>query len=856
MTDWLPRWVALVVRRPILSLALVLLVTVLCAAYTAARFSVDTEMGNLIRQEAPWRDHYEVLKAAFPERHDTALVVASGPSRDAVQQATKTLAHAFSEEDHFGSLFAPLSDPFFERNALLFLSLEQLERLTDRLASAQPVLSSVADGRGLAGLFEIMTQAIERGEVSELNTLLVPITASAEDLVTGGDGRIRWRDRLLSDDDAGTHYSLIILGKNDSTDSMSDGEFMEHTSAVIERAVLPTDVDVRVTGAIALSHEELLAAQQGLQIAGIVSVVLLALILYFGVRSLHIILATGAMLVIGIVWTAAWGLLAVGHFNPLSLIFAVVFFGLGVDFAIHYALRFQEALAEHSAPREALIDAARTVGGAIMLCAMTTAIGFLAFVPTDYQGVSQLGIIAAGGMIIAAFLTLTMMPPLLSMMPHRAVHRGGKSAIAALGNHLLRARKPVLIATALLTLIALVLAPRLEFDHSVLALKNPDAESMRLLRELQDQGVANDYTISVLVDDPARIAALKQELEALDVVDRVETPFDYVPADQEDKRFLLEDLGLLLGDALIQRDNPPDALDGAELSASVDALLQEIAAAKGFGDDLDTQLQRLSLALHSLQDRDDGLTRWNSTFSSSLMAEMDWLRQALQATPITFEDLPASLRARLRSDQGQGQGLWHLSVLPSEDVSSTAALTRYVDAVQQIVPDATGRPVLEKGLGDLVLQAFAQALLLAVAAVTVVLIMALRNLRDVLLVLMPLALAALLTVCVQVVAGLPLNMANILVLPLIFGLGVGNGIHMVQRYRSGQAFDAVLASSTPRAVLLSSLTTIGAFAALALSPHAGTASIGLLLTVAVTLLLLTVIFLLPVFLASFGRPTA
>lgn len=854
MSHWLSRWVRLVTHRPLVTLAALLALTLLFGWFAADRFAVDTEMSNLIRQDAPWRDHYEDYKDAFPDRHDTIMVVVSGASLDATERATEALTQSFTDDGGFAGIFAPLADPFFDRNALLFLTLEQLEDLIDRLAAAQPVLAAVGEGRGLAGILDVAARAIRNEEVAELDAILEPLAESAEDIAAGGDGMVSWRDRLFADDDTETYYSLIFFGKPDG-ETISDRDFVARTRAAIDRTDVPAGIDVRVSGAIALSHEEIDAAQEGVRIAGIVSVVLLAAILYLGVGSLRIILATAAMLAVGVIWTAAWGLLAVGHFNPLSLIFAVVFFGLGVDFAIHYALRFQEALTEHSLTRDALQDAARTVGGAIMLCALTTALGFLAFVPTAYQGVSQLGIIAAGGMLVAAALTMTLLPALLCVLGRPRASRGGTPRTARLAGYLLRARVPVLATTAMLAVLAALAIPRLGFDHSVLALKNPESESMRVLRELQQEGVANDYTISILVDDVSRIAVLEQALEALPEVDEVESPFDFLPQHQDDKLFLLEDIDFMLGDALypstIADDDEAQAEDA--LPGAIAALLQEIEAAPHFDAAIHHELQRLSAAMRRFDGDADALRQWDTMVNRSLERELEWLRQALQAEQVGFEDLPASLRARLHNED---RGLWHLSVLPAENIGDSAALTRYVEAVHAVVPEATGRPVLEWGLGELVLSAFVQALLLALAAVTAVLMLSLRNLLATLFVLLPLALAALYTVGLQVLFGMPLNMANILVLPLIFGLGVGNGIHMVQRYRKGQQLASVLSSSTPRAVLLSALTTIGAFAALSLSPHHGTASIGMLLTIAVALLLLTVVFLLPVFLASFGQRIA
>jgi predicted RND superfamily exporter protein len=217
---------------------------------------------------------------------------------------------------------------------------------------------------------------------------------------------------------------------------------------------------------------------------------------------------------------------------------------------------------------------------------------------------------------------------------------------------------------------------------------------------------------------------------------------------------------------------------------------------------------------------------------------------------VTFEDLPTSIRSRLVAAEGE-----QLSVItPAQDIAPVDKLSAFISGVRSLEPHATGRPVIEWGVGNIVVRAFQEALAFAIIGITIVLSFAMRRVASVLMILVPLVLAALLTLSLGVVFDMPINMANILVIPLIFGLGVDNGIHVVDRYLGEGDVDHLMHSSTPRAVLLSTMTTIGAFAALSLSPHAGTASIGIVLTVAVGLLLVITVFLLPVLLSVSRRP--
>jgi hypothetical protein len=246
----------------------------------------------------------------------------------------------------------------------------------------------------------------------------------------------------------------------------------------------------------------------------------------------------------------------------------------------------------------------------------------------------------------------------------------------------------------------------------------------------------------------------------------------------------------------------------------------------------------------------DALLAFEHAVVANLREELDWLGRAVAVDrPVAFEDLPAPLRTRLVSASGE-----YLSqVLPQEDLSRVENLAQFVEDVRAVAPNATGRPAIEWGVGNIVQRSFFEALGFALLAIVVILLVALESVRETLLVLLPLALTAVFTVAAQVLFDVPFNMANVLVLPLIFGLGVDGGIHVVDRYRRGGDVANLMHSSTPRAVLLSTLTTVATFAALILSAHRGTASIGILLTVSMLLLLFFTTIVLPVLLGAPSR---
>ncbi len=838
LTDLLSRWVSFVARNGWAMLAVLALVSVALGWIAVDRFRINSNLSDLIQQDAPWRVDFDRYEAAFPDAVRTSMLVVSGKSQKGVEDAAKQLEVTLRKRDDlFRAIHAPQNDDYFRDHALLFMDLADLDDMVDRIARAQPMLTAVAEDPSLRGILELLADGVENEAPEDgFDVLVRLVTQSGEAQLAGENPEVAWTDELFTSDE--TLYRLIFLkARQNFGEALPSAQLMAELRGIISALPLAQGVSVRITGEIPLQHEEIEAALTGVQLAGWLSVALLIGILVVGVRSVKVITATFAMLVVGIVWTSAYAMLSVGEYNTLSIIFLVMFFGLGVDFALHYSLRYQEAVNAGDGNVEgALVAATGSVGGAIATCTATTSIGFLGFLPTPYQGLADLGVISAGGMLVAGVLTFTLLPALYAVMgkprPHTVDLPTGDKFVAALS----RRRGVVFGVLVAAAAAAAAFASNLHFDYSVLALKDESSESMRTLRELQREGMATDYSLIILSEDDQ----VASDVEGLSVVDAVTTPWDYVPQDQEEKLFVLEDLEQIVWSAL-EPARIADVPTAEELFGELETLEVSLTAAVP-----DPALDRLRNVVGAMRvESESSLLEWQQGVVANLLSELDWLRRALVQMPVTFDDLPAALKDRLVSAQGQ-----YVSVVtPAGDVSDVAALSEFVESVRELVPVATGRSVIEWGVGQIVVDSFQLALLFSMSGIFLVLLLVFRNLRDSILILVPLVLTALFTLAASVLMGLSLNMANILVLPLIFGLGVDNGIHVVDRFHSAHDVENLMHSSTPRAVMLSTLTTIGAFAALSLSPHQGTASVGILLTIAVALLLVFTILLLPVLLS-------
>ena len=843
------QWVRWVVRHARLTLLVIAILTVALGWVASTQFKLNSNLSDLIAQDAPWRVDFDRFEDTFPDLVRTAVVVLKSQSMADLESTTNVLVEALAAQpDLFHAIAAPGSETFFRDHAFFYMDLDDLDDMADRLAEAQPWLNTVAHDPTLAGLAQLLEDGLVNDPPEGFANVLDLILQSGQRLLAGEDSHIKWTDELFTLDEP--RYQLIYLKPqvvpraNGEASKLTDAEMVQALRATIAKLDVPASVEVRLSGEIPLQHEEIEAAVSGVTLAGWLSVGLLMTVLVVGVRSGKIVFAMFSMLAIGVVWTSAYAMLTVGEFNTLSLVFIVMFFGLGVDFALHFSLRFQEAInvdADH--PADALELSTQSVGRAISLCTLTTALGFLCFWPTDYKGLADLGVISAGGMAVAWLLTFSYLPAVYALIGPPRAHKMDLPTSDRVVHFLISHRPWVLGVVAAGGVIAVAIAAKSTFDYSVLALKDESSESMSTLRELQAEGLSTDYQLFYL--SPTTLDA--DAIEALSSVDEVRRPEDLVPDDQEEKQFVIEDLQFMLSDSQLAQTQPAEYSTLQQSRQSLKMLADVVRSSEPSGVVDRATLQAFEKLLNQIVEVPDAqLVQWQNGLLENLLRELEWLGRALYVDTVTFADLPHSVKSRLIGTGGEQLN----SILPQQDISNVDALSDFITQVRQELPSATGRPVIEWGVGQIVVGAFQQALTFAIVAIGIVILLSLRSLRSTLMIMLPLGLTAVCTLAVGVLLDQPINMASILVLPLIFGLGVDNGIHVVDRYLGEGDVDHLMHSSTPRAVLLSTFTTIGAFAALSLSPHMGTASIGVLLAVSVGFLLIFTVFLLPVLLAK------
>ncbi|GAA4330774.1 MMPL family transporter [Pigmentiphaga soli] len=858
LTSSITRVVRFSMRHAFLVIALALLLCAASVVYVARHFAIDTDVSGLIDADAPWKRRSMAIDAAFPQRADLTLAVVEAPAAEFADRAAAELAARLAlDRKSFRAVSRPGGGDFFDHNGLLFLDDADFDRLATRLADAKPLLGRLARDPSLAGLANLLSVtlltplATGQVELADMATLLDRSAQAAEAALAGRPAGLSWRALAAPDTAPRSFVQVQAVPDYGALEAGAAAAARIRQAAAELRLGERYGATVSLTGPRPLADEEFGSVREGAVPNAIATLLTVLFILWLAVRSGKMVCAVFVTLIAGLAVTAALGLLMVGALNMISVAFAVLFVGIGVDFGIQFAVRYREERHRHDDLAGALADAARAIALPLSLAAAATAASFFSFLPTAYRGVSELGLIAGVGILFVAFpSSLTLLPALIAVLgPRGEAARPGFAWLAPVDRFTDRHRAPLLYGTLALVLAGLPLLAHLRFDFNPLHLKDPHTESMATLARLSGSAEAGVNDVQWLAPSLAAADAGADALRRLPEVGRVVTLDSFVPAGQPARLARIGALAAELAPALQQAPAEP-ASDGARVAALRNAAgMLENAALDHPGDGA-PQAQRLADALRKLAAADPAARdRAEHAIAEPLRLSLDRLRALLAPNPVSLDTLPADLKSQwLAAD---GRALVNISprVAAGADPQDDAMLRAFSAAVLRARPDAIGGPISILESADTIVRAFVQAGLWALLSITVLLWLALRRFGDVLRTLVPLLVSAAVTLELSVLLGLPLNFANIIALPLLLGIGVAFKIYYVIAWRGGRT--GLLQSSLTQAVILSAATTATAFGSLWLSHHPGTSSMGKLLALSLLCTLIGAVFFQPVLM---GRP--
>ena len=839
-----------------------LIAAVLAGGYVARHIAINTDSGTLLSSSLPWRQQEIKLNQLFPQRTDLIVAVIDATTPEAADEAADALVKALADRtDVIRNISRPDGGEFFARDGVLFLSVDDVRRNMDQLIKAEPFLGTLALDPTLRGILGAISQSLEgvrlkKTTLEDLKPALVAIADALDRVEQGQHPAFSWR-KLLSGkapEPSDLRRFVNIQAVLNYGDLRPGGDATKAVRAAIAKLGLTPDrgVRVRLTGSVPLSDEEFATIADGAALNGSVTIVVVLLILWLALKQARIMLAVLINLAFGLSFTAAIGLWMVGALNLISVAFAVLFIGLGVDFGIQFSVRYR---AERFADRD-LLDAleatGRRVAAPLLLAAASIAAAFYSFLPTAYVGLSELGLIAGTGMIVAFATTVTLLPALLAVLkPAGEAAPVGWAWLAPLDHFLDKQRNWVVGLTLAAVVLGLPLLRGLTFDFNPLNLRSKHVESVSTLLDLMRDPDTSPSTIDILEPNLADASAMAEKLKQLPEVAKVRTLESFAPKDQDEKLAIIDDANFFFANTL-----NPDPVDPAPTSReTLEAINKTAADLSTTVGSLDTpaaaQASRLASTLTALA-KASPATRDEAerVLVTPLMTMLRQVRELLTAEHVTIDTLPPSLKSAWVAADGEVR----IEARPSGDGNDNAVLHRFVDAVRKVAPQASGGPVFIVEAAATIVKAFLQAAVWSLLSIALILFVALRRWRDVALTLAPLLVAIVVTLEICVAIGLKLNFANIIALPLLLGVGVAFKIYYVMAWRAGE--HNFLQSSLTRAVFFSACTTATAFGSLWFSHHPGTSSMGKLMALALVTTLSAAVLFQPALLATQGKSHA
>ncbi|HLO24932.1 MAG TPA: MMPL family transporter, partial [Geobacteraceae bacterium] len=767
---------------------------------------------------------------------------------------------------------------------LLLMPRNDLETFTANLGKAAPTLKALAASPSVQTLFTHLTAEME-GYLANpgppagpprLDSLVFMLGALGDGIgsfAKGGGAGLSLESVMFRRSDggessfaaAGRQQVLTVLPVKDEASFMQSAgaiDALRKEIRTLKQATEFTGVTVGLTGTPVLEHEEMITSKRDITLATAITLVLTVILLLVAFRGLLNTVAAMLALAVAISLSFGFATVAVGHLNILSSVFAVMLIGIGIEYGIQVVLRYQEELARGGEKLEALRIALARNGWAISMAAATVAAAFITFAFTDFKGIAELGVIAAGGIAICVLVTFTTLPALLVLFPVRSPKPRPATAPEPRWQRLLfGSPRTVLAVASAISLLCLYPLARSEFDYNLMNLQARGVESVtyayKLMRSRENAG----YFAVVTADTKEAAAEKVRRLERLPTIDHVVWADSFVPDDQAEKLRLLadarrqlagvrpapyeEDLSLMELPAVFEKFR--DSVERLKISLEQ----SKKPEAKPVGAFLAT-LDRFFATLEKEKDRNavGMLKDFQGGMFADLPARIGLLRTSLDASPVSAADVPPELMRRFIGKTGK----YLIQVAPKEEIFDRVPLKRFLDDVRSVDRAATGEPVMVFESMTVLRDSYQSAFVFAFAAIAAILLVTFRSIRYALIGLVPLATGVLLMVAGMRLAGISFNSANVIVLPLVLGIAVDSGIYLINRYRrEDETPRQVILSSTGIGVFLNTLTIMASFGALMVARHQGVFSIGAVMSLGMVACQVAFIIVLPAVLTLAGK---
>lgn len=828
--------------------------------YTATTLRFKIDINDLVSSDVGYQRHWQELREEFHVQDDIITLVES-PDHERNRQFVERLGARLEAETNL------FTDVVFKRDlrvmgakALMLLPEEKLEGVLNALRDYQPLVGKFSE---VTNLVSLLTQVEVQWRASlgcSNNDLFAAVLPALTQIVEQGGDSVKRSGVPPSpgmttlfaarDDTTAGGYLSLAGGRFYVVTCAAPNDAMQATAILrLRELVLATQrdvpgVNVGVTGEPVLGYEEMKQAQTDTLGASVVALVIVALTFIFCYGQIvRPLMATGALLV-GIGFTLGFATLTVGHLNILTITFVPILIGMAIDFGVHLIARYEEELREGQEERVALDKALVATGTGILTSGVTTAVAFFAMLLTSFKGIREMGVIAGGGLLVCLIPMMTMLPAMLVLRGSRASDRAKPSRRKAWNlrrerfeRHWLARPRIVLWMGGIVTFVAAVVSGWMFFDYNPLNLQSQNLSAVMFERRMIAQTSRSALSCQMTASSLEEALHLEKKIRRLGSVADVDSMAPLLVANQEGKLSLVRQVTEAASAIRFE------VMDTNSVNiAALDQTLQDfgravVGAIQFMGDSGDPMLREKLSTLREAVGRWRGAiadapaeqaglqtTLYQKALFNDLDHTLDLLRRQHFQEPLGVQDLPAGMRSRFIGQTGK----FLLQIYPRKNVWEHEAQKEFVRELRTVSPSVTGSPVRFYENTTRLRKNFQIAAAYACVAIAIMLLLHFRNVACVILALLPVGLGILWTFGVMALFKIPFNPANIISPTLLIGIGVANGIHILNRFIEEQ-HPSILGKSTGKAVLVSALTTCTGFGSLMLAQHAGIASLGLVM---------------------------
>jgi hypothetical protein len=863
-------------------------------AYTVNELSFKTSSRDLLPPGQRYAILYGEYSKDFGELDDIAVVVEGRSLEESKAYATRLVRELKRSPVKFQRVAYRIDPKRFQGQALLYLSKEKLAEIRDKIFDYQEFMESFAASPSLEQLIAGINRQIASAMVTTLFDLGLQDKGGAVDLrflrdllgqisdrvdrpapyrspwgalFTFGDQQEEADSGYFLSDDKSLLFILVepASQKGSFTDDRAAIEAIRRTIADL-RPEFP-NVQVGVTGAPALSNDEMSAAFRDSEVATLLAFALTLWLLVLAFQRVRKPLLMLAVLAVSLAWSMGVITLWVGHLSIFSVMFISIVVGIGIDYGIYFLFRYEEERFLGRELTEALMLTAARSGPGILYGGLTAAAAFYVLTLTEFRGIQELGFIAGTSILLAWLSMMTFFPALLILVDRRHAERPTGTAPRATELEQIRVPvverlslypKSILVTAGALTLFSLWAVTTVEFDYNLLNLQAQGTESVIWEKKILSRAGRSGFTALATAGSLDELRRKHEAFDKLPSVSEVDSALLLIPDGQPEKIKIIRDFAPLVAPVRIGMSAPVD-LDAFSAVLGVLRRRFDMAVAeageKGPGKEIEgvrAQIAALQekLAQANREETEAALTHLQSQLYHDFVEKFHHLQRNLNPRPVRLNDVPPELRRKFIGKSGR----FLIQVHPKVNIWEREGARRFVRELRSVDPDVTGSPIITYEAIRLMETAYLQGTIYAFVVVAGLAALMFRRLRESLLALTPLALGTLWTIGLMHLFGLKFNLANVFGLPLIVGTAAEYGLNVVAR--SVEARDhggPLLARSTVMAVILNGLTTIVGFGSLMIASHRGIFGLGLLLTIGASTSLVASLVVLPVLIRLFGR---